>query len=62
VVDGVPQPNFLGLKPALFAEEMFKAVDEWDDAMRANVDVQKEKAKLLVIRPPGVTISGIQFG
>jgi hypothetical protein len=61
IFNGVRQPNFLQLKADLFSEEMYKAAEEWDAAMVSNPSVQKEKAKLLVIRTKGAVISGVGF-
>ncbi|HVM77888.1 MAG TPA: hypothetical protein VMU06_02635 [Stellaceae bacterium] len=62
VINGVPQPSFVGLQTDLFSEEMFRGAEEWDAAMIGDAAIQSEKAKLLVIRLKGTAISGIRFG
>jgi len=63
-INGVLQPNFLRLKADLFSEDMFKSADEWDAATKNEANIQREKAKLLVIRTKGdATLGGvISFG
>lgn len=61
ILNGIKQPNFLQLKVDAFCEEMFKSADEWDVASVADVNIQKEKAKLLLIRTKGDVIGGIGF-
>jgi hypothetical protein len=45
--------EYLQLKASLFSQTMFEAADEWDAAKVSDADVQKEKAKLLVIYSKG---------
>lgn len=64
-INGVECGNFLQLKAADFSETMFKAGDEWENAVANNAEIQQEKAKLLVIRSKGFAVGGpggIVFG
>jgi hypothetical protein len=62
-VGGQDFGGFLQLKADRFSLTMFEAADEWDAAKANDADVQKEKAKLLVIRSKGFTVGrgGVTF-
>lgn len=61
-VDGVPQPRYLQLRVDKFCEDVFEATDEWDASIANDANLQAEKAKLIVIHDPGVTIGSIHWG
>lgn len=61
-VNGVPQPRYLQLRVDMFCQTVFTAADTWDASVVADPVIQAEKAKLLVIHPPGTIIGGIQWG
>jgi hypothetical protein len=58
-VNGVRQENYLQLRADLFSEAMFEAADAWDTAKAGDANVEKEKAKLLVISTKGDIVGGI---
>ena len=61
-VNGVKQPNLGILNAAKFSETMYQAAEAWDASIANNAALQLEKAKLLVIRSRGITLSGVHFG
>lgn len=63
-INGEAPETFLQLKARDFSLTLFDAADEWDHALIQDENVQKEKAKLLVIRSSGFSIGGgaIVFG
>ncbi|OYX39887.1 MAG: hypothetical protein B7Y98_03450 [Sphingomonas sp. 32-62-10] len=60
-VDGVQQ-SFLQVRVSSFCERMFRAVDQWDEAMSGDPRIKAAKESLLVIHSPGAKIGGVHWG
>lgn len=61
VDNGVSQSRYLQLRVDMFCQTVFTAADKWDASVVADPVIQAEKAKLLVIHPPGTIIGGMQW-
>jgi hypothetical protein len=61
-MNGVPQPSVVVLNTRSFCESFYKAADNWDASKAEDPAMKKAKDSLLIVKPAGTTMQGIQFG